>query len=284
MKMEFFSEMNTLVKIKRVFKDANLNARDIEVVLCDLFNISRAEYQFHDDRFYGSEYNLRLCQILEMLQKNTPVEYITGKANFWKYEFKVSPDVLIPRPETELIIEKALEYYEKEEVIDILDLGTGSGILAISLTAEFKNSRVNAIDVSKDALEIAKENANKILSADNNIKFAQSNWYESLVAGKFDLIVTNPPYITLDEYHELDAKVKNFEPRLALTDEKDGLKHYQSIASGAKDYLKPDGLIMAEHGAGQDELLNKIFIENGFQIVENVVDLSQKNRILIARL
>jgi len=282
--MEFFEKQSySLSEIKQIFKEQNLPLRDVEVVLCDLLSIDRTTYQFHDDAIYDVLEVERLDEVLQKMQSGMPVEYITEKASFWKHTFTVSESVLIPRPETELIIEKVLEYYDKDQSLNILDLGTGSGILAISLAAEFPKSAVKALDISRDALQIAKSNADRILDA-SDIQFIQSDWYQSLGNEKFDLIVSNPPYITLDEYHGLEGKVRGFEPRFALTDDADGLAHYRIIASHAELHLNRGAHIMVEHGEGQSSSLNKIFIQNGFQIVENVVDLSQKNRILIAKI
>lgn len=282
--MEFLTKRSySLKEIKQIVRKQGLPLRDVEVVLCDILSIDRTAYQFHDDILCDASDINEISNALKLLKSGMPVEYITGKANFWKYTFEVSEAVLIPRPETELIIEKALEYYDKDQPIKVLDLGTGSGILGISLRAEFPESTVKAVDVSEDALQIARGNADKILE-DNDINFIKSDWYQSLGEERFDLIVSNPPYITIDEYHDLEQKVKGFEPRIALTDDADGLAHYRIIASGAKLHMNSGSYIMVEHGEGQSSSLNKIFIQNGFQIVENVVDLSQKNRILIAKI
>lgn len=190
---------------------------------------------------------------LEKLKQGIPVQYIVGTVNFYGYEFKVNENVLIPRFETELLVEKTINYITKyfDNEIKILDIGTGSGAIAITLCKELK-ALVTASDISKEALIVAKENAS------NNhvdINFIHSNIFEN-ITGKYDVIISNPPYIAYDEI--IDEKVKNNEPHLALYASNEGLYFYEEILKNAKNYLKAKNILAFEIGENQGKRLINI--------------------------
>jgi release factor glutamine methyltransferase len=203
-----------------------------------------------------------------------PVSRILGRREFYGREFWVTPDVLDPRADTETIVGVCLAFKPKR----ILDLGTGSGILAITLLAECAIASAVAVDVSPTALAVAKSNAQRLHVADR-LAFIEGSWF-SRVEGRFDLIVSNPPYIPADEVPLLDVEVKDHDPHLALVGGDDGLACYRAIASGAADYLAPGGAIVLEIGAGQDADVTAIFEDEGFQLTQQTEDLGGHIRCL----
>lgn len=190
---------------------------------------------------------------LLLLKKGIPVQYIVGNVDFYGYNFKVSKDVLIPRFETELLVEKTIKYINKyfNDKIKILDIGTGSGAIAIVLDKK-TNSEVTACDISKKALDVALANAK---SNSANIKFIESDLFSN-INDKFDVIISNPPYIAYNE--EIDEKVKNNEPHLALFAKQDGLYFYIEILKHAKKYLNEKNIIAFEIGETQGEVIKKM--------------------------
>ncbi len=206
-----------------------------------------------------------------------PVSHIVGERAFYGRQFYVTPDVLDPRPETETLVELALaEPFKK-----VLDLGTGSGCIAITLLAERPAAHGVGTDISDRAVLIAGQNAARQGVADRLI-LPLSEWYED-IGGRFDLIVSNPPYIAADEMAGLEPEVRDFEPRMALTDEADGLTAYRHIAAGALDHLKPGGRLMVEIGPTQARAVSAFFREVGLENVRVHPDLDGRDRVVAAR-
>jgi len=213
-----------------------------------------------------------------------PVSYITGRKEFWSLEFTVTRDVLIPRPSTETLVDTAIKYFNRDASIKILDLGTGSGCLILSLLSEFKNAKGTAVDVSDKALEVAKTNANE-LGFKDRVNFVKSEWTEA-VAGEYDLIVSNPPYITHDDFTELDETVKNWEPEIALKGGPDGLECYREIAEAIAirpSILNDKGVLLLEIGQGQAEDVTKVITETCpmLQFAEVISDLAGIERCAV---
>jgi release factor glutamine methyltransferase len=206
-----------------------------------------------------------------------PVTRILGEREFYGRSFQVSPAVLDPRADTETIIELTLQLLGKDPK-RILDLGTGSGAIAITLLAERPNWSGIAADISSDALEIAKANA-KALGVADRLAFYNGAWFDGM-AEKFDLIVSNPPYIPHFEVFDLSLEVQNYDPHLALDGGNDGLEAYRAIAAGAADHLKPNGLVMVEIGAGQSADVTEIFENRGFELNGQKSDLGGHVRAL----
>ena len=211
-------------------------------------------------------------------EKFQPVSQIIGGREFWGRWFNVTPDVLDPRPETESLIEAALQNGPSQR---ILDLGTGSGILAVTLAAEWAETRAIAVDISAEAIAIATKNATAHDVADR-VNFIVSNWFDA-VAGQFDLIVSNPPYIAAAEMGTLSPDVRNWEPFLALTPGGDGLASYRTIASMLDQFLADDGLALFEIGHTQGTSVVEIFKAAGFANVAVSQDLGGKDRIVAVR-
>jgi release factor glutamine methyltransferase len=210
-----------------------------------------------------------------------PLQYIIGNVEFYGLNFKVNSSVLIPRPETELLIEKVLESLNKNDSLKILDVGTGSGNIAVSIAKHLPNAEIVAIDISDSAIQTAKENSEL-----NNIN-GQINFYKlDIISGslqtnsKFDLIVSNPPYVSLKDYSDLSPELLNHEPRIALTDENDGLNFYRGISKKAKSLLKIGGKIFYEVGLGQSEEVQNLLKVNNFNEIEIFKDYSNIDRVV----
>ncbi len=213
---------------------------------------------------------------LKRRKRGEPLAYIFKSANFYGYDFYVNKNVLIPRPETEELVHFALMNIKKET--KVLDIGTGSGAIAITIAKE-TNAKVTAVVISKKAFRVAKKNAkiNQI-----NVRFLQSNIFSKLRNEKFNVIISNPPYITKDAYQGLDKTVKDFEPKLALVGGDDGLKFYKEIIENAHKYLEDDGKIYFEIGYDQAEVVKSLLVKNGYKNVQSKKDLYGNDRIVYA--
>ena len=210
-----------------------------------------------------------------------PIAYILESKEFWSKDFEVSKDALIPRPETELMVEKLTEIY-KNKNINILDIGTGSGCILISLLSELKNSKGLGIDISKKAISLAKQNAHKF-EIKNDIKFLNIS-LEYYMPQKFDLIVSNPPYIKSGDLKSLEDDVKKFEPIIALDGGNDGLDVIKKVIYKAGDILKTNGLLALEIGNGQFEKVSKLLKKKSFKIEHIIKDYKENIRCIISKL
>lgn len=214
---------------------------------------------------------------LEQRLHGRPVAHITGSREFWSREFLVTPDVLIPRPETELLVELALERIPAGLAASVADLGTGSGAVAITLALERPNAAVTALDLSPAALDIARQNAARLGAG--NVRFLQSDWFATLPAcERFDLIVSNPPYIAENDPHLGQGDVR-FEPALALASGPDGLDAIRHIVRQAPERLKPGGWLLFEHGFEQAEAARELLQAAGFAEVGSFADLQGHGRV-----
>lgn len=222
-------------------------------------------------------------QMLKRRLNHEPMDKIIGYREFYKSVFKVSRDVLSPRPDTEILVESALELMAKDKAVKILDLGTGSGCILLSLLKENPKALGTGVDISSKALEIAKENA-KALNLESQTTFVNKSWTApDFIKETFDLIVSNPPYIPTDEIAALATEVKDNDPLTALDGGKDGLNCYQEIAKIAPSLLTKDGHILLEVGYNQAEDVIKIFKSQGFKYIKTVQDLAQINRCVILK-
>ena len=219
-------------------------------------------------------------QMINKRKDGQPVAYLTGTKEFWSLKLKVSPDTLIPRPETELLVETAMQQLAKSSTANVLDLGTGSGAIALAIASECPEARVTATDYSPAALEIAEFNArsNNI----NNVHFVRSDWFEGLSGGTFNLIVSNPPYVAKGDVHLSQGDVR-FEPQQALISGVQGLDDLKQIITRSIHYLSNQGWLMVEHGYDQCDSVAQLFNEAGFDQVENITDLNQQPRVTLGQ-
>ena len=214
-------------------------------------------------------------------KKRQPISFITGKKFFWKYEFNVGKSVLTPRFETELLVEKILKRFKFEKKLNVLDIGLGSGCILISLLKERKLWMGTGVDISSLAIKKAKINA-KIQQVDNRIRFIKSD-IDKFSNGKYDLIVSNPPYINNIEYNNLDIGVKKYEPKEALYGGLDGLKVIEKVLIKSNKILKNNGLLGMEIGIGQFYKVSELFKKNGFFICSIIKDYQRIKRCVFAK-
>lgn len=224
---------------------------------------------------------------LNKLKNGMPLAYVIGRQGFWRHEFLVNQHTLIPRPDTEVLVETILNLAEKmdknslSENINLLDLGTGSGCIAISLAFEKPNWQITAVDLSQNALQIAQQNAVQI--GVNHVKFLQGDWYQALTLTaeqtspqKFDIIVSNPPYIDRADAHLADL---TDEPLTALVADNQGLADIEKIVQGSGVFLQPSGLLAIEHGYDQAQAVQSIFAQYGFTDITTVQDYGKNDRV-----
>lgn len=246
-----------------------------------ILNFNRQEIIANLDKEVEEEQRVRYYLALIEIIQGMPIQYITNKQEFMKLDFYVDENVLIPQPDTEILVEKAIEEAKKIENVEILDMCTGSGCIGISIAKNIENAKVTLVDISKNAIEIAKKNAlrNKV---ESQLTFIQSNMFEK-VEKKFDIIVSNPPYIKTDVIPKLDKQVQN-EPHIALDGGKDGLKFYKIIIEKAKKYLKENGKLILEIGYDQKEEVENLIKQSGqYKKIEVIKDLSQNDRVIIVK-
>lgn len=246
-----------------------------------ILNFNRQEIIANLDKEVKEEQRVRYYLALIEIIQGMPIQYITNKQEFMKLDFYVDENVLIPQPDTEILVEKAIEEAKKIEKVEILDMCTGSGCIGISIAKNIENAKVTLVDISKYAIQIAKKNAlrNKV---ESQLTFIQSNMFEK-VEKKFDIIVSNPPYIKTDVIPKLDKQVQN-EPHIALDGGKDGLKFYKIIIEKAKKYLKENGKLILEIGYDQKEVVENLIKQSGqYKKIEVIKDLSQNDRVIIGK-
>jgi release factor glutamine methyltransferase len=249
---------------------------DAEILLCQALNQPRSHLRAWPDKQLQPEQLAAFRALLSQRQQGAPIAYITGNREFWSRDFQVTPDVLIPRPDTELLIELSLRLIPVDEPVKIIDLGTGSGIIAITLAAERPQAQLSATDFSLAALRIARLNADK--HQINNIAFYHSDWFAGVPATKFNLIISNPPYIAEDDSHLQQGDVR-FEPQTALCAAEQGLADIRIIADTARNYLEPCGHLLIEHGYNQQQQVQALFRDLHYDKVQTYKDLSGQPRV-----
>jgi release factor glutamine methyltransferase len=249
---------------------------DAEVLLCLALDKQRSHLRAWPEKILQPEQLATFFALLEQRQQGTPIAFITGNREFWSRDFLVTPDVLIPRPDTELLIELSLQLIPTDSPVKVIDLGTGSGIIAITLAAERPNAQISAVDFSVAALRIAKINADK--HKINTILFYQSDWFANVPKTRFDLIISNPPYIAEHDSHLQQGDIR-FEPLSALCSAEQGLKDIKHITGTARTYLEPGGHLLIEHGYDQQQQVQGIFKDFTYDNVQTYNDLSGRPRV-----
>lgn len=261
--------------------EANLK---LKMILSNLLKEDKSYLVIHKDREISGNIEADFLKFVERLKQGEPVQYIIGKTEFYGLEFFVNSDVLIPQPDTEILVEEVIDIYNKSfsnynENVTILDLCTGSGAIAVSLKKNLENTEVFASDISIKALEIAKKNADK---NNTEITFIESNLFENINT-KFDIIVSNPPYIERVVLKTLSEEVKH-EPVLALDGGEDGLDFYRKIAEEAKNYLKENGILAIEIGFDQKDSVTKLLEQEGYKDIYSKKDYSGNDRIVVGKI
>lgn len=277
---DVLSEATAFLKGRGV-SDPRLNS---ERLLAHLLDLERIELYLQFDRPLSQSERDAYKALLRRRTDREPLQYILGATEFMSLPFRVSPDVLIPRPETEILVERLLEDAKRESIHSILDIGTGSGCIAISLAVNLPDVRIVALDASKASLGIASRNA-ELNGVQDRIRLTEDDIRtDPEFESRFDAVISNPPYVALDEWDGLDPEIRNFEPRMALCDESDGLSFYRVIAQQSKSYLPKGGRIYLEVGDTQSESVRNILIAAGFSAAEIFQDLNQRDRVVRATL
>ena len=253
---------------------------DSEILLSKVLKIDRNKLLLNLEHKLKKNEIIEFKKLIERRIKNEPIAYILGFKEFWKQKFKVSKDVLIPRPETEHLVEEVLKIIPREAAYSVLDVGAGSGCIIISILLERRKSLGVAIDISKKALNVAKYNA-KIQHIENRIKFVNSD-IDKFFIGKYDLVVSNPPYIKNYIINYLDDDVKLYEPRIALRGGMDGYSNIRKVIIKSSKLIKTRGKFVLEIGNEQINFVKSILKSNGFYINKIVKDLAKNYRCIIS--
>ena len=264
----FFYEGDTLTHCQR---HSPLDALETRMLIEHVTGYSRVQLITQSETPLLAAQATQLNQLIQARLDGQPMAYLLGEREFFGLRFAVSPAVLIPRPDTELLVELALEHTRRHA--KILDLGTGSGAIAISLAVQDAQLTVTAADISPAALEIAQRNARDLCQPDQQVRFFQSDWYQQLPPERFHTIVSNPPYIVKDDEHLSQGDLR-FEPIDALTDHADGLSAYRQIIIGAPDFLEIGGWLLMEHGYHQAEEVQALLKDANFKEVRSWQDLA----------
>lgn len=253
---------------------------EAQLLLAHVLGCERVTLYTWPQRAVSEENEATYLALLERRQQHEPIAYILGHKEFWSLHFEVNEFTLVPRYETELLVETVLAQLPESPQM-VLDMGTGCGAIACALASSRPQWQIMATDISAGALEIAQKNANNLDLA-SRISFMQSDWFSAIPNQKFDAIVSNPPYIREYDLH-LMHKDLLFEPKNALTPGPSGLEAYKIILAQCKNYLKPKGLLAFEHGFDQGQALQNLLIEAGFTEVTTYHDLAALERVTIGR-
>jgi release factor glutamine methyltransferase len=256
---------------------ASLGERvDAEVLLLHVLDKPRSWLFSHADDALDTDVQTSFSALVERRRQGEPVAYITGRRGFWSMDLEVTSATLIPRPETELLVELVLQRLLPEATGTVVDLGTGSGAIALAIASERPRARIIAIDTSADALAIARRNAVRV--GVSNVRFLQGDWFAPLHHQQVDLIVSNPPYIEASDPH-LDEGDLRFEPVSALASGADGLDDIRHIVRHARDYLRPGGWLLIEHGWHQGMAVRSLMTAMGMAGVSTARDLESRDRV-----
>ena len=252
---------------------------DSELLLSKVINKSREFIILNSKQRINVKDYKHFQELINQRSKGKPIAYLIGKKPFWKYEFKVNDKVLIPRPDTEIVIEQVLNIYRKKNKIHFLDIGFGSGCILLSILKERKDFRATGIDISKHALKVCNINAYK-LGVKNRVKLFKSD-IDKFSKGKYDLIISNPPYIKSNEIKYLEKDINCFEPKLALDGGLDGTLQILKIIKKASALLKKNGKLVIEIAYDQRTKVIKLLKQKGFYINKTIKDYAQNDRCII---
>lgn len=252
---------------------------EAELLLADALGRTRAWLFAHAQDALEPDAAARFLALLQRRQQGEPVAQILGRRGFWSLDLIVTADTLVPRPETELLVELALARIPLQEAMRVLDLGTGTGAIALALASERPRAQVTAVEASAGACEVARRNAAQ--HGLDRVRLLRSDWYSALAGEKFALILSNPPYLADDDPHLAQGDLR-FEPRSALASG-DGLADIRRIVREAPPHLVAGGWLLVEHGWEQGEQVRRLFADAGFSSVETVRDLEQRERVTLGQ-
>jgi len=259
---------------------------DAEILLSHALGCSRLDLYLTPDKPVDEKERTLFRSYIRRRSNGEPVAYIIERKEFWSRNFFVNRHVLIPRPETEQVIETCLRLMETRQTPVIADMGTGSGCIAVTLALELPEPRIAAVDYSSKAIDVARKNA-EVWNVSEKIQFFKGHWFEPLETGlppgSFDLIVSNPPYIRRSELNDLQVEIRDFEPVAALDGGERGIDHYRILSRSAGKWLTRDGYIVFEIGDDQAEIISGILLEQSFQSIDVLKDLSGRDRVITAQ-
>jgi len=273
---------NTLNKAARYLKQYNINNPylDSEILLSKIINKDKKYIILNSKENLKDKYLNSFNSLIERRRKGEPVAYLVNKKEFWKNTFYVDKNVLIPRPDTELIVAQVLKTYSKDKYLQVLDIGTGSGCILLSLLAERPQFCGTGIDISKQSINVSKYNA-KRLNLTNRVKFYNSD-VDNFKNRKYDLIVSNPPYIEISNLKYLERDVINFEPKLALNGGFDGFSKIRKVINKAAVLIKRNGKLILEIGFNQKNTTQQLLKKEGFYINKVLKDYGYNDRCIIS--
>lgn len=275
-----------MVRINDLLRSSNIEINESILIISKLLDVDKTYIFTYGDREVSDSIGEEFLRLTYKRQSGYPIQYILGEKEFMGIDFMVEDGVLIPRADTETLVEYIIKYIERQykgEDLRVLDLGFGSGAISLSIAYYCKNANVYGVDISEDAYRIA--NTNKDRLGLEKAVFLKGNLFKALetnnIDGKFNIIVSNPPYIESNVIDTLDIGVKEFEPRIALDGGRDGLDFYREISFRARDYLAPNGLLIYEIGYNQGESVKEMFENNGFRDISILKDLSGNDRVVL---
>ena len=271
-----------LNEASKILKDYSIKSPklDSEIILANVLKLSREQLLLNLNEKISSKDFKFFKKSIKRRKKKEPIAYIIGHKEFWKEKFKVNSNVLIPRPDTEIIVEEVLKTIPLKSSKNILEIGTGSGCIILSILRDRNKCYANALDISVKALKVAKHNA-KIQQLENRIRFINSN-IDKFCNGKYDIIISNPPYIKSLSIKKLDDDVRLYEPKLALDGGNDGFFQIREVIKKSTILIKKKGKLFLEIGLNQVNETKKLLIDNKFYVNRIVKDLGKKNRCIIS--
>lgn len=254
---------------------------EAEILLAHALDVERLHLYLSPDKPLTNDERTRFRTVIQERKSGTPLQHLVGEVSFFGLRFKVRPDALIPRPETEELLERALKLAPRDRDIRCIDLGTGTGVIAVCLARYLSRADVSAVDISPDALDLAKENA-RSNGVEDRITFVESDWFGG-VEGRFDLIVSNPPYVAAEEIEGLSAEVRLHEPRVALDGGEEGLERIEALVGGAREHLSNGGTLFLEIGRGQADRVRGMLEGAGLDEIGVELDVAGVERFVVAR-
>ena len=277
--------MNIEIAIKKACQELKNNQirsalLDSELLLSKVIKKDREFLLLNLDKELSQNEQDSFKKLILKRAKGKPLAYLTGIKSFWKHDFKVSEKVLIPRPDTEIIIEQVLKIYKNRDYINFLEVGVGSGCIALSILKEKKSFFATGVDLSQDCIEICGYNAKK-LGIRNRIKLFKSD-VDNLIFRKYDLIISNPPYIKKFDLNKLNREVIDYEPKMALDGGLEGLSVIRKVIKKSSKLIKTHGKLILEIGHDQKELVKKMLKENDFYVNRTLKDLAKNDRCIIS--